>query len=101
VGLRLVDVGNVVTASSTAGIVVITQLDPIAVVFTLPEDALRLVLPRIQSGAKLPVDAFERSRPLLPAKPVRCGSAPDACSRRCKPRRQFSERPRWERNAFG
>jgi multidrug efflux system membrane fusion protein len=61
VGLRLVDVGNVVTASSTAGVVVITQLDPIAVVFTLPEDALRIVLPRIRLGAKLPVDAFDRS----------------------------------------
>jgi membrane fusion protein, multidrug efflux system len=61
VGLRLVDVGNVVTASSTAGVVVITQLDPIAVVFTLPEDALRIVLPRLRSGAKLPVDAFDRS----------------------------------------
>jgi membrane fusion protein, multidrug efflux system len=61
VGLRLVDVGNVVTASSTTGVVVITQLDPIAVVFTLPEDALRIVLPRLRSGAKLPVDAFDRS----------------------------------------
>ena len=61
VGLRLVDVGNVVTASSTAGVVVITQLDPIAVVFTLPEDALRIVLPRVRLGAKLPVDAFDRS----------------------------------------
>jgi multidrug efflux system membrane fusion protein len=61
VGLRLVDVGNVVTASSTAGVVVITQLDPIAVVFTLPEDALRIVLPRLRLGAKLPVDAFDRS----------------------------------------
>jgi multidrug efflux system membrane fusion protein len=61
VGLRLVDVGNVVTASSTAGIVVITQLDPIAVVFTLPEDTLATVLPRIRSGAKLPVDAFDRA----------------------------------------
>jgi multidrug efflux system membrane fusion protein len=61
VGLRLVDAGNVVTASSTAGIVVITELDPISVVFTLPEDALRIVLPRLRSGATLPVDAFDRS----------------------------------------
>jgi membrane fusion protein, multidrug efflux system len=61
VGLRLVDAGNVVTASATAGLVVITQVDPIAVVFTLPEDALRTVLPRIRAGARLPVDAFDRS----------------------------------------
>jgi membrane fusion protein, multidrug efflux system len=61
VGLRLVDVGNVVTAANTAGIVVITEIDPIAVVFTLPEDALRTVLPRIRAGARLPVDAFDRA----------------------------------------
>jgi len=61
VGLRLVDVGNVVSASSTSGLVVITQVEPIAVVFTLPEDSLRTVLPRIRAGASLPVDAFDRS----------------------------------------
>jgi len=61
VGLRLVDVGNVVTAAGTAGIVVITQVQPIAVVFTLPEDALRTVLPRIRDGATLPVDAYDRA----------------------------------------
>ena len=61
VGLRLVDAGNVVTASGTTGLVVITQVEPIAVVFTLPEDALRTVLPRIRADATLPVDAFDRS----------------------------------------
>jgi len=61
VGLRLVDAGNVVTAAGTTGIVVITQVEPIAVVFTLPEDALRTVLPRIRQGVKLPVDAFDRA----------------------------------------
>jgi multidrug efflux system membrane fusion protein len=61
VGLRLVDVGNVVSASSTTGLVVITQVEPIAVVFTLPEDALRTVLPRIRAAAALPVDAYDRS----------------------------------------
>ena len=61
VGLRLVDPGNVVSSTSTMGLVVITQVDPIAVVFTLPEDQLRLVLPRIRAGAKLPVEAFDRS----------------------------------------
>jgi membrane fusion protein, multidrug efflux system len=61
VGLRLVDVGNVVNASAATALVVITQIEPIAVVFTLPEDALRTVLPRIRADAKLPVDAFDRS----------------------------------------
>jgi membrane fusion protein, multidrug efflux system len=61
VGLRLVDAGNVVSAGSTTGLVVITQVEPIAVVFTLPEDALVTVLPRVRTGARLPVDAFDRS----------------------------------------
>lgn len=60
-GLRLVDAGNVVSASSTAGLVVITQVEPIAVVFSLPEDVIRTVLPRVRAGAKLPVDAFDRA----------------------------------------
>jgi membrane fusion protein, multidrug efflux system len=61
VGLRLVDPGNVVSASSTTGLVVIAQMEPIAVVFTLPEDQLRIVLPRIAAHAVLPVDVFDRS----------------------------------------
>ena len=61
VGLRLVDPGNVVSAASTTGLVVITQMEPIAVVFTLPEDQLRIVLPRIAAHADLPVDVFDRS----------------------------------------
>jgi multidrug efflux system membrane fusion protein len=61
VGLRLVDPGNVVSATSTTGLVVITQVEPIAALFTLPEDALRTVLPRIRAGATLPVDAFDRT----------------------------------------
>jgi len=61
VGLRLVDAGNVVTASATTGLVIITQLEPVTVVFTLPEDQLRIVLPRIRAHATLPVDVFDRS----------------------------------------
>lgn len=61
VGLRLVDPGNVITASTTAGLVLITQIEPIAVVFTLPEDDLGTVLPRMRAGAPLPVDVFDRS----------------------------------------
>jgi membrane fusion protein, multidrug efflux system len=58
-GLRQVDAGNLVTA--TTAIVVVTQIQPIAVVFSLPEDALRTVLPRIQAHASLPVQVFDRS----------------------------------------
>jgi multidrug efflux system membrane fusion protein len=58
-GLRQVDAGNLVTASTA--IVVVTEIQPIGVVFTLPEDALRVVLPRIRAHASLPVDVFDRS----------------------------------------
>ncbi len=61
VGLRIVDAGNIVSASSTTGLVVITQVEPIAVLFTLPEDALRLLLPRLRARATLPVEVFDRS----------------------------------------
>jgi len=61
VGLRILDVGNVISAASSTGLVVITQIDPIAVLFTLPEDALRAILPRLREHATLPIDAFDRS----------------------------------------
>jgi multidrug efflux system membrane fusion protein len=64
VGLRQVDQGNYVTPNSTTGatgLVVITQLRPISVVFTLPEDSLPTVLNRVHGGAVLPVTAFDRS----------------------------------------
>jgi multidrug efflux system membrane fusion protein len=61
VGLRLIDPGNLVTASGTTPLVVIAQVEPITVIFTLAEDALGQVLPRMKSGAKLTVDAFDRS----------------------------------------
>jgi multidrug efflux system membrane fusion protein len=62
VGLRQVDVGNYVQTSDSGGIVVITQLQPISVIFTLPEDDLRAVMPRLQAGASLPVTVYDRSR---------------------------------------
>jgi multidrug efflux system membrane fusion protein len=61
VGLRLVDPGNVVQANGTTALAVITQLEPITVIFTLPEDSLGPVLARIQAQAKLSVDALDRS----------------------------------------
>ena len=60
VGLRLVDPGNVVKATDAGGLVVITQLEPIALVFSVPEDNLQPILRRFRSGGKVPVDAFDR-----------------------------------------
>ena len=61
VGLRLVDPGNVVQASGTLTLAVITQLQPITVIFTIAEDNLRQVQERLRKNAKLPVDAFDRA----------------------------------------
>jgi multidrug efflux system membrane fusion protein len=60
VGLRLVDPGNVVKASDTGGLVVIAQLEPIALVFSVPEDSLQPILRRFRTGGKVPVDAYDR-----------------------------------------
>lgn len=62
VGLKQVDAGNLVQTSDTNGIVVITQLQPITAVFSLPEDNLPGIMKRLQSGEKLPVEAFNRER---------------------------------------
>src|SRR5215468_7584646 len=60
-GLRLVDPGNYVTANDASGIVVITQLQPISVIFTVAEDNLPPIVKRLRAGATLPVTAFDRS----------------------------------------
>jgi membrane fusion protein, multidrug efflux system len=60
-GLRQVDPGNIVHASDQNGVVVITQLQPIGVLFTIPEDNVPTVMKRLQSGEKLPVDAWDRA----------------------------------------
>jgi multidrug efflux system membrane fusion protein len=60
-GLRLVDPGNYVTANDANGIVVITQLQPISVVFTVAEDNVPQIAKRLRAGATLPVTAFDRS----------------------------------------
>jgi multidrug efflux system membrane fusion protein len=62
VGLRLVDPGNVVTAGSNITLVVITQLQPISVIFTVAEDDLGEVLEQLVGGARLPVDAMNRTK---------------------------------------
>src|SRR5262245_29850963 len=61
IGLRQVDPGNYVTPGDQNGLVVITQLKPISVIFTTPEDNLPTILTRLRAGATLPVTAFDRS----------------------------------------
>lgn len=61
VGLRLVDPGNVVQADSTAPLVVITQLQPITVVFTIAEDSIGQVEDQMRHGKALQVTAFDRT----------------------------------------
>jgi multidrug efflux system membrane fusion protein len=60
VGARLVDPGNIVHAADATGLVVINQIDPISVVFTLPEDAVQETIQAIDSKKPLPVRAFPR-----------------------------------------
>jgi multidrug efflux system membrane fusion protein len=62
VGLRLVDPGNMVRANDMNGLLVITQLKPITVVFTIPEDNLPAVLELLKAGQQLTVDAFDREQ---------------------------------------
>jgi multidrug efflux system membrane fusion protein len=61
VGLRLVDPGNVVQSAGNATLAVITQLEPITVIFTIPEDSLGPVQAQLKKKAKLTVDAFDRT----------------------------------------
>jgi len=60
VGLRLVDIGNIVHATDTNGLLVITQLQPIAVLFSLPQDQLPEVVAKMRSGKPLEVEAYDR-----------------------------------------
>jgi membrane fusion protein, multidrug efflux system len=59
-GLRLVDQGNMVHANDVAGIAVITQMQPISLVFPIPQDNIPRVQRRMNEGAELPVDAYDR-----------------------------------------
>ena len=61
IGLRQVDEGNYVTAGETNGIGVIAQINPITVVFTLPEDSLPQIQGRLSQGASLSVEAYDRA----------------------------------------
>ncbi len=65
VGLRQVDAGNYVTPALANGIVVVTQLDPISAIFTLPEDDVPAIQAQIAAGATLSVAAYDRSNATL------------------------------------
>ena len=65
VGLRLVDPGNLVTANSTTGLVVVAQMQPITVIFTLSEDNLPAVLEQVRHGKTLTVEAYDRTQQTL------------------------------------
>ena len=62
VGLRTVDIGNLVSTGDANGVAVITQLSPIDVEFTLPQDQVPALQGRIAQGAKLPAIALDRTR---------------------------------------
>jgi len=62
IGLRIVDAGNIVRAADTTGLAVVTQLEPITVVFTIAEDSLPPVLAKLRAGERLPVDAYNREQ---------------------------------------
>jgi len=61
-GIRTVDVGNFVSAGQTTAIVVVTQLQPISVLFTVPEDSVNTIVTRINAGEDLKVEIFDRAQ---------------------------------------
>ena len=65
IGLRLVDQGNYVQTGSTGGLVVVTQMQPISVLFSVPEDNLPDIVQRVRAGATLSVEAYDRANARL------------------------------------
>lgn len=61
-GIRQVDVGNLVQAGQANGIVTVTQVDPMSVLFSIPEDNIDRIMMRMRSGATLQADAYDRSQ---------------------------------------
>ena len=62
IGLRQVDLGNLLTAGQATGIAVVTELQPISVVFSVPEDAIGDIMGQVRQGAKLTADAYDRAQ---------------------------------------
>ena len=62
VGLRQVDIGNLVESGQTNGVIVVTQIQPISVLFSVPEDDVGQIVGQTGTGAKLSVDAYDRTQ---------------------------------------
>jgi len=62
VGLRQVDVGNIVESGQTNGVIVVTELQPISVLFSVPEDNIDSIMSQVNDGHSLRVDAYDRSQ---------------------------------------
>ena len=91
VGLRLVDPGNYVQTTNTSGIAVITQLQPITVIFSIPEDELPGIMPQFNAGATLVVTAYDRAnlRELATGKVLAVDNQIDTTTGTVKVRAQF------------
>lgn len=91
VGLRLVDPGNYVQTSSATGLAVITQLQPISVIFSIPEDDLPQIMPQINAGTTLTVEAYDRAnlRRLATGHVIAVDSQVDTTTGTVKIRAQF------------
>jgi len=91
VGLRLVDPGNVVQSSSTNALAVVTQIQPITAIFTIPEDNLGQVIPHMRRGA-LEVTAFDRTgqSPIAKGKLLTIDNQIDTTTGTVKARAEFS-----------
>jgi multidrug efflux system membrane fusion protein len=94
VGLRLLDPGNVVQAAGTTVLVVVTQVDPITVIFTLPEDNLGQVQTQMRKQKSLPVDALDRSQQtkIASGKLLTLDNQIDTTTGTVKARAQFSNK---------
>jgi multidrug efflux system membrane fusion protein len=91
VGLRLVDPGNYVQTSNTTGLAVVTQMQPITVIFPVPEDDLPEILPQMNAGTTLQVAAFDRAnvKQLATGRVIALDSQIDTTTGTVKVRAQF------------
>ena len=91
IGLRLVDPGNYVQTANSTGIAVVTQLQPITVIFPIPEDDLPEVMPQINAGTTLEVSAYDRAnvKKLATGKVAAVDSQIDTTTGTVKVRAQF------------
>jgi multidrug efflux system membrane fusion protein len=90
VGLRQIDVGNMIHSTDTNGIVLLTQTQPITVIFAVPSDQLSQILPHWRKGEELPVDALDRDgKPLSHGKLAAIDNQIDATTGTVKLKGQF------------